>query len=159
MTPVSHDTFTLERRIRACPAHVFACWADPEKKHAWFVASDGPLWETREYSPDFRVGGTETGRFFLTQGPGAGEHRNVTHFLDIEEHARIVFAYTMAVDGRIHSASLATVTFAPDGGGTRLTYTEQMTAIGATDGAAGRRAGWTHLLDALCAYLDREIPT
>lgn len=146
---VSHDTFTIEREIPACPAHVFACWADPDLKRRWFVDSDGAEWSERDYDLDFRIGGTETGRFVLAEGPGAGEHRNMTYFLEIETESRIVFAYTMAINGRIHSASLATVTLDDLNGGTRLTYTEQMTMIGPSDGAEGRRHGWTHLLNAL----------
>ena len=42
MTPV-HDSFAIERVFHACPAHVFACWADPELKRQWFVDSDGLL--------------------------------------------------------------------------------------------------------------------
>ena len=145
----THDSFTLTRDIAACPAHVFACWADPALKRRWFVDSDGPGWTEREYTLDFRVGGRETGRFELAEGPGAGEHGNVTHYLDIAPDARIVMAYTMAMNGRIHSASLVTVTLEPSGGGTRLTYHEQMTLIGESDGVAGRRHGWEHLLDAL----------
>lgn len=148
MTP-EHDTFTLIRDFAAAPADVFALWSDPEKKRLWFVDSDAPQWQERDYTMDFRVGGGETGRFVLTEGPGAGEHRNVTHYLDIEPDARIVYAYTMAMNGRIHSASLTTVTFDLHDGGTRLTYCEQMTLIGESDGAAGRTHGWTHLLDAL----------
>jgi len=87
---VIHEEFTLERRIRACPAHVFAAWARPELKRRWFVDSDGPQWRTADYSLDFRVGGTETGQFELAEGPGKGVHRNVAHYLDIAENARIV---------------------------------------------------------------------
>lgn len=151
---VTHDSFTLERQIAASAATVFDCWADPVKKKHWFVESDGPGWDEREYTLDFRVGGTETGRFVLTDGPGAGEHRNTTYFLEIETDQRIVFAYTMALNGRIHSASLATVTFEPNEGGTRLVYTEQITTIGQSDGAAGRSHGWTHLLNSLEAALE-----
>ena len=155
MTTVTHDSFTITRDIAACRAHVFALWSDPDLKRLWFVDSDGPEWNTREYDLDFRIGGTETGRFDLTEGPGAGEHCNVTHYLDIEPDARIVSAYTMAMNGRIHSASLATVTFEDAGGGTRLTYHEQMTLIGESDGASGRAHGWTHLLDGLERALER----
>ena len=71
---------------------------------------------------DFRVGGREAGIFSLAEGPGAGEHANHTTYLDIADGERIVFAYTMALNGRIHSASLVTVTFEDLGGATRLTY-------------------------------------
>ena len=153
---IDHDSFTLERRIAACPSHVFACWADPARKRRWFVDGDGPEWETERYALDFRVGGTEEGSFVLTSGPGAGRHENMTHFLDIVPDERIAFAYTMAVDGRIHSASLATVTFADAGGGTLLRFTEQGAFFGPSDGAAGRRAGWEHILDNFATFMTRE---
>jgi uncharacterized protein YndB with AHSA1/START domain len=104
---IDHDSFTLERRIPVPPSRVYACWADPELKRRWFVESDGPAWQTERYDLDFRVGGTESGSFVLKSGPGAGRHENMTHFLDIVPDERIVFAYTMTADGRIHSASLA----------------------------------------------------
>ncbi|MCA8878872.1 MAG: SRPBCC family protein [Rhodobacteraceae bacterium] len=148
-TGITHDSFTIERRLAACPAHVWAAWSDPDLKRRWFVDSDGPDWQTAEYSVDFRVGGGETGRFVLSSGPGAGEHANVTHYLDIVPRTRIVFAYTMALDGRIHSASLATVRLEESGGGTILTFTEQGAYFAPSDGATGRRAGWEALLTAL----------
>ncbi len=156
MPDLAHDTFTLARQIAARPETVFRAWAAPTVKRCWFVDSDGPEWEERDYSLDFRVGGTETGRFVLKDGPGKGEHRNVTHYLDIAPGQRIVFAYTMALDGRVHSASLTTVTLAENAGGTLLTYTEQMTLIGLSDGAAGRRHGWEHLLSALETELGKR---
>lgn len=153
---IAHDSFTLTRDIHACRAHVFAAWADPALKRRWFVDGDGPGWSERDHALDFRPGGTETGRFVLTEGPGAGEHRNVTHYLDIVPDVRIVFAYTMALNGRIHSASLATVMFEDLGGGTRLTFTEQGAFYEHSDGAAGRRHGWAHLLASLETSLQRK---
>ena len=152
---VTQESFEIERRLQACPAHVFACWADPALKRQWFVDSDGPGWLERDYTLDFRVGGTETGRFVLTEGPGKGEHANVTYYLDIVRDERIVYAYSMAHDGRIHSGSLVTVTFAADGGGTRLKYVEQGSFFAPSDGATGRRQGWDALLTALEATLAR----
>ena len=146
MNHIAHDGYTLTRDIAACPAHVFALWADPEKKRAWFAEDGAP---TRDHSADFRVGGTETGRFVVEDGPGAGEHQNVTHYLDIAPDEHIVMAYTMAWNGRIHSASLVTVSFEDLNGGTRLTYDEKMTLIGRSDGAEMRRHGWRALLDRL----------
>jgi len=151
---ITHDSFTIERRLRACLAHVWAAWAESDLKRQWFVDSDGEGWQTLDYSLDFRVGGSETGRFVLASGPGAGEHANVTHYLDIVPGERIALAYTMAMNGRIHSASLATVTFSESGGGTLLTYTEQGAWFAPTDGVEGRREGWETLLTALERVLD-----
>ncbi|MEZ5769773.1 MAG: SRPBCC domain-containing protein [Paracoccaceae bacterium] len=69
--------------------------------------------------------GRETGRFIIADGPGAGLHENAITYLDIVENARIVYACAMSWDGRVHSASLATVSFAPTEAGCRLTLTEQ----------------------------------
>lgn len=154
---VTHDSFTLERQIAASPARVFAAWADPALKRKWFIDSDGPGWEERAYEMDFRVGGGETGRFVLTgDGPDAGEHANATTYLDIVSEARIVYAYTMAMNGAIHSASLATVEFEPAGGGTLVRYTEQGIFFDTSDGASGRKGGWTWLLDALAAQFSES---
>jgi len=153
----AHRSFTLTRDLAACPAEVFACWAEAEKKRAWFVDSDGPGWETRAYALDFRVGGTETGSFELKEGPGAGVHENATTFLVIEPERRIDFAYTMAMNGRVHSASLATVTFEETGDGTRLVFTETMAEIGESDGVNGRRGGWEGLLGHLETCLNGEM--
>jgi uncharacterized protein YndB with AHSA1/START domain len=35
---VSHGTFTIERDLPHPPARVFAAWADPKAKAAWFAA-------------------------------------------------------------------------------------------------------------------------
>jgi len=151
---ISHETFTLTRTIPARRAHVFAAWANPEIKRRWFVDSDGPGWTERDYTLDFRVGGRETGRFVLNEGPGRGVHTSVTHYLDIVDDERIVYAYTMAIDGRIHSASLTTVELEDENGGTRLTYTEHGAFVGPSDGAAGRKQGWQSLLAALERMLE-----
>ena len=151
---ITHDSFTIERRLRACPAHVWAAWAEADLKRQWFVDSDGAGWQTLDYSLDFRVGGSETGRFVLASGPGAGVHANVTHYLDIVPGERITLAYTMAMNGQIHSASLSTVTFAEAGGGTLLTYTEQGVWFAPADAVEGRREGWETLLAALERTLD-----
>ena len=157
MTP-THDRYTIERVLPARPADVFAAWSDPALKRRWFVDSDGPSWSEADYTLDFREGGTEVGRFVAADGPAPGVHENRTTFLQIVPEARIVFAYTMAHEGRVHSASLVTVTLAGAEGGTRLTFTEQMAVLGPSDGPEGRRAGWTHLLSALATSLREGAP-
>lgn len=154
---ITHETFTLKKIIAAPPARVFAAWADPEQKRKWFVEDDSENWETLDYTMDFRVGGREYGRFvLLAKTPAEGEHVNETVFLDIAPDQRIVFAYTMALNGRIHSASLATVRFTEAGTGTRVSYTEQGAFYDKGDGVAGRKAGWMSILNALAAYLVTE---
>jgi uncharacterized protein YndB with AHSA1/START domain len=56
---------------------------------------------------------------------GGAPIRNETVYQDIVPDRRIVFAYSMAVDDKRISVSLATVEIGPSGEGTRLVYTEQ----------------------------------
>ena len=145
---VEHGSFTIEKTIAASPASVFRAYADADHKLDWFV----PPGTGREaYSLDFRIGGRETGRFDIADGPGKGLHENATTFLDIIENARIVYAHKMSWDGRIHSASLATVTLAPTEAGCRLTITEQGAFFAPSDGPEMRQGGIAAQIDALAA--------
>lgn len=147
---VTHATFGIERRYAASPATVFAAFSDAEKKRLWF-ASGGVL----EHSLDFRVGGVERTRSRGTLGPGgpAVVFGNDSVYVDIAQNERIVLAYSMAVDGRRISVSLATFEFRADGAGTLLQFTEQSAFFEGSDGAAMREMGWRHLLDTLTAVL------
>lgn len=148
---VAHSTFTITRRYEADPARVFAAWADPDAKHAWFAVEDG--WTTEHYELDFRVGGAERWR---GRPPAGGPVENATVYQDIVPDRRIVFAYAMTVDGKRISASLATVELLADGGGTELVFTEQGAFLDGLDGPEGREGGWGGLLDALGRALDRK---
>lgn len=151
---VEHGDFTIEKIIAAAPASVFRAFADEDLKRQWFVDSDGPSWATQAYALDFRVGGRETGAFELSDGPGAGRHENATTYIDIVADERIVYAYTMAWNGRVHSASLATITFARTEAGCRLTVTEQGAHFPPSDGPEMRRGGVAAQLDALARLFD-----
>jgi uncharacterized protein YndB with AHSA1/START domain len=136
-----HREFTIERVYANCKAHVWAAWSIREKKAAWL--RNAPL------EMDFRPGGFERSRFRSDMG----EHVNETRYFEIKEGERIVLAYSMAVNGRVHTISLATITFKDEDGGTRLEYTEQMCVIPPSDGVEGRKHGWSALLDGLDDYL------
>lgn len=146
MMTISHATFTLKRTLKAPLARVFAAFAKQEKKCAWFVAGDSLEWTTKSYGLDFRVGGREHGEFV---GPDKIVHGNETTYLNIVPNERIAYAYTMAMNGVIHSASLATVAFEADRDGTRLTYCEQGAFFHGSDGIKGREHGWRVLFDQL----------
>ena len=148
---VEHGDFTIEKIIPASPAAVFRAYADEDLKRQWFVPPGQPR---SAYSLDFRPGGRETGHFVLTEGPGAGVHENATTYLDIAQNERIVYAYAMSWDGRVHSASLVTVTFAATEAGCRLTVTEQGAFFPPSDGPKMRRGGIAAQLDGLAALFD-----
>lgn len=115
-----HDTFVIERRLKASPARVFAAWSTLEAKKAWFFGGEG--WEEQSRAFDFREGGVEelVGR----KGSGTISAFHCRYF-EIVPDRRIVYAYDMHLNGVRISVSLATIELRPEGTGTHLTLTEQ----------------------------------
>jgi uncharacterized protein YndB with AHSA1/START domain len=144
---VEHATFTIERTYPASPARVFAAWAEPEAKARWFPGA-GENWEL-----DFRVGGRETSRGEIPDGP---TFELDALYQEIVEDERIVYTYSMDIDGQRTSVSIATVELKPEGDGTLLTFTEQGAFFDGLDSGAERQSGTGTLLDALGKELDAE---
>jgi uncharacterized protein YndB with AHSA1/START domain len=152
---VVHSTFTIEHEYRASSSRVFAAFADPATKRRWFAE---PNSEVTEFTMDFRVGGRETTRFVLQGRPeGAApkgtEIRNETTYHDIVTDRRIVLAYTMTIDDKRISASLATFELRPSAHGAKLIFTEQGAFFEGADGPKRRERGWRELLSQLDGVL------
>ncbi|MGV8928989.1 MAG: SRPBCC domain-containing protein [Brevundimonas sp.] len=133
---VAHGMFTVERRYDASPKRVFQAYSDPVAFRRWFAEAPGAT--IYEWTHDFRVGGQGGGRYrFGGQESEVGFNDSL--FLDIVENHRIILSYVMGREigdeRRRDSASLATIELVSEGGGTRLTYTEQGAYFG-EDGAA-----------------------
>jgi uncharacterized protein YndB with AHSA1/START domain len=139
-----HRDFAIERAYPNCKAHVWAVWSIREKKAAWLGNATLEM--------DFRPGGFERSSFRNDRG----EHVTETRYFEIKEGERIVLAYSMAVNARVHTISLTTITFTNQNGGTRLKYTEQMCMIPPSDDVEGRKHGWSALLDGLGDYLVKD---
>jgi uncharacterized protein YndB with AHSA1/START domain len=150
MTDINHETFTITRTYEKCIAHVWSAWSDRAKKWRWLRSDDAV---PADFLFDFRVGGEERSSFTSPMG----SHENHTVYFDIAEENHIVYSYSMALNGRIHSVSVASVTFEDAGGGTKMTYVEQITLIGESDGAEGRKHGWTALFESLDTVLRAEM--
>jgi uncharacterized protein YndB with AHSA1/START domain len=142
---VLHGSFTLERDLAASPDRVFSGYADLSVRRRWFRMPGDPSRGSHEL--DFRIGGHEvvTGVF----APGGAAEEALSYrstFWDLEPGARIVFSYSVTVDGVRRWASLVTVSLSalplptpaarPAGDGTRLRHTEQYACLAyAGDGA------------------------
>jgi uncharacterized protein YndB with AHSA1/START domain len=157
MTTTTHASFVIERRYDAFPQRVFAAWADPAAKRAWFVEGEG--WEIQSYELDFREGGTERSRFRFLKGEETfGEKTtfgNETVFNEIVPNERIIFTYSMDRNGMRFSISLATVELNAAGGGTRMVFTEHGAWFEGGDSPQMREAGWRELLHKLDQYLSK----
>jgi uncharacterized protein YndB with AHSA1/START domain len=150
LRPVTHATFAIERRYTAAPARVFAAWSRAEAKLRWFFCN--PDWPVADYALDFREGGFERVR----TGPAGGPvHACDARYHEIVENARIVYAYEMRVGDRWLSVSLVTVEFQPQGGGTRMLFTEQGAYFDGPEAAREREHGTAIGLDNLDAELAR----
>ena len=105
---------------------------------------------------DFRVGGRERARGRWASGVITDFQ---AHYLDIVPLKRIVYSYTMHVDEKKISVSLATVQFEPaEAGrkaGTKMTLTEQGAFLDGFDDAGGRERGTGSLMDALEKSLEK----
>ena len=147
--PITHASFTLERKLSVPPSRVFQAFSDYESKKKWFGGP--PEWTQGESSLDFRVGGRETD----VGGPEGG-FVSTMHAIyhDIVQDQRIVYTYEMLLNGERSSVSLSTVELEADGEGTLLTLTEQGAYFTEEDQVDGRKEGTEGLLYALQAYLE-----
>jgi uncharacterized protein YndB with AHSA1/START domain len=145
---VVHSTFVIERHYPATPERVFTALADPAKKRRWY--GDARTLGLEQFEMDFRVGGLEHARYQVTEGPVKGcTITNQTTYLDIVDNRRVVIGYSMALDGRRFSASLATFELVPSDEGTNLVFTEQGAYFEGSDGPQMREQGWRGLLELL----------
>ncbi len=154
---VTHATFTIERPYDAGPERVFGAFADPAIKRRWFAESEG--FHVDSYELDFRVGGSERACFRFVAGKPLAEGTpcvNDTVFMDIVPERRIVFAYTMTIDGRRISSSHSTVEFLPSGSGTELIFTEQAAFFEGADRPKMREQGTRELLEHLAEELENR---
>lgn len=139
-------TFTIERTYKHSPERVFRAFKEPAAHYRWFVSGEG--WEIADYTHDFQVGGHEHGRFRPVGHPAM--FGNDTWYLEIRPGQRIVSAYTMSMDGKPMSHSLAIIELQGDGkGGCRLVYTEQGAYYGDEGDVRNRRAGCEELFGKL----------
>jgi uncharacterized protein YndB with AHSA1/START domain len=144
-----HSSFVIERTLDATPARVFAAFAEPQAKAAWFRGPDG--WTVQRREHDFRVGGRERvdGRF-----PDGNVSSFDCRFSDIVPGRRIVYTYDMRVNDTLISVSVATIELEDAGGGrTHLKCTEQGAFLNGYDDAGSRERGTGGLIDRLASTL------
>jgi uncharacterized protein YndB with AHSA1/START domain len=149
---VSHGMFTIERTYPGVtPQRVFDAFASEKGKDGWFTAPN-ERWEIVEREMDFRVGGRE--RLKGKWGSGMITEFDATYW-DIVPGERIVYAYSMHLDGRKISVSLATFEFKPaPGGGAHFRMTEQGAFLDGYDDNGSREEGSREIVEKLSQYLE-----
>lgn len=146
---VQHGSFTIERKFDAPPALVYSAFATEKGKQAWF-SGPSDQGSTQDRAFDFRVGGRET----LSGTWKSGRiTRFDAHYHDIVPGERIIYSYTMHVDEKKISVSLATIDLKKAGAGTLLVLTEQGAFLDGYDDAGSRERGTVGLIDKLEAAI------
>jgi uncharacterized protein YndB with AHSA1/START domain len=147
---VNHDTIVFERLYDASPARVFEAFANPEARLRWGTpsGSSGLVYD----EVDFRVGGLDISRC----GPkGNLICRNETLYRDIVLEHRIVSTETVSEGCNRLSVSLITVEFEASRNGTRLTFIDQIAALGGSGMIDGSRKGYGAAFENLRAEFAR----
>ena len=136
----------MTRIVDAPPALVFQAWTEPERiKHWW-----GPRgYTTISCEMDVRPGGAWRVRSRAPDGTELGE-RGV--FREIVSGERLVFIHVWEdADGNPGLETLVTVTFADEGGKTRLTLRQAV--FDSVKTRDGHVEGWGESLDMLAEHL------
>ena len=145
--PAAHGVFTVTRDFPHPPAALYRAFADPDAKARWFSNEE---WTPIVREMDLRVGGREILKGLWKSGM-------VTSFeavyLDIVPGERLVYAYSLHVDERKISVSLATVEIAAAPGGSRLRMTEQGVFLDGYEDNGAREHGTRELVERIAQTL------
>jgi uncharacterized protein YndB with AHSA1/START domain len=148
MSKTARDTFVIERSFPVSTAKLYAAFATKEGKERWFAGPNG--WDVTKREFDFRVGGKE-------QLGGKFPNGNTTEFdctyFDIVPNERIVYSYTMHLNGNKISVSLATPEMKAEGSGSKLIMTEQGAFLDGYDDSGSRERGTKDLLEKVAKSL------
>lgn len=132
-------SLTLQRRINASPAKIFAAWTEPSQLVKWMHPNNNDVIHAEM---DVRVGG----RFrIIMRAPGGEEHDVSGVFNEVAQDEKLV--YTWAWRSTPERESLVTFTLRQDGEFTLLTLKhEQFFDETARD---NHESGWNEILDGL----------
>jgi uncharacterized protein YndB with AHSA1/START domain len=152
--PFAERELVLTRVFDAPRALVFKMWTDPKHLAEWW----GPKGFTNPVCEvDLKPGGAFR---IVMRAPDGAEYPMKGVFREIVPPSRLVFT-NIAVDKDGHPIidGLTTVTFAEEGGKTKLTL--QTRGVAVVDYAAaylqGMEAGWTQSLEKLEALVRRAV--
>ncbi len=145
----------FERVVPIAPEAVWAAWTEPEHLTKWFTPSP---WTTPEAEVDLRPGG-----IFRTVmcGPDGERNESAGCYLEVVPNRRLVWTAALGPGFRPNDFSeggfpfTATLTFEPDGSGTRYRAHVQHATEPAnrTHADMGFVEGWGAALDQLVAYM------
>lgn len=132
-------TVELTHTYAAAPERVFAAWTDAELLRAWCCPDAAMVVST--CTVDARVGGGYEVAF--GPAPAGDVYSETATFRELEPARRLVVELVL-LGGGMDERSVATLTFTPDGAGTRLDLRNE--GLSSAEVAAVHTEGWTHSL-------------
>jgi len=125
---------------------VFKLWTDPRSAKNWWGPKDHPA---ARLEMDVRTGGAWRGNLRATE---TGEELRLGGvFREIVAPERVVFTFAWEEEGERGLETLVTLTFADEGGKTRMTF--RQTPFQSVEERDGHRGGWTSSFDRLEEYV------
>ena len=144
----------ITRLFNAPRELVFKAWTDPKHAAKWWGPRDYPATQVKM---DVRPGGTWRHCLRSTDTGNDLWHGGV--FREVVPPERLVFTFAWEEEGERGLETLVTVTFADDGGKTRMTF--RQAPFQSTGERDGHQGGWTSTFDRLEDYLphlSRSLP-
>jgi uncharacterized protein YndB with AHSA1/START domain len=141
---LKHSTLILDRVCAAPVERVFAAFADPVERASWGTPSETAAFIYDKV--DFREGGVDVFRCGDKSNP---QYSGVTTYYDIVLNKRIVSSEVVETQGRKLLISMSTTTLEPEGAGTKVTVTVQLTSLTGDDMLKGAEFGHNASLDNL----------
>lgn len=136
----------IERHLAAPPALVFRLWSTPDHLVRWWGPKD---FTAKAQKLDFREGGAY--RHTIT-GPDGKSHGMSGFFHRIVPAQKIVFTFAWDDEpGQPADETLVTVTFAPEGEGTRLVF--RQLPFRSAEQRDSHESGWGECLDRLVSHV------
>jgi uncharacterized protein YndB with AHSA1/START domain len=143
---VKDQELVLTRLINAPREIVFAAFTDPKHVRNWWGPKDYPA---THVEIDARAGGRW--RNCLTSVADGRELWQHGVFREVTPPSRLVFTFVWEEEGERGLETLVTITFADEGGRTRLKFRQApFQSIAERDGHGG---GWSSSFDRLDAFL------
>ena len=144
-------TLTFARQVPAPASTLWQAWAAPAARAIWSAPSPAVTVEFLE--ADTALGGREVS---LCKVAGQPDIRCECGWLDLRPGRRSVNYEVVSREGITQSAALVTADLAPDGAGSRLEVTVQLSAL-AADMEPGYRQGFDAGLDNLAGVAARTM--
>jgi uncharacterized protein YndB with AHSA1/START domain len=145
---LKHATLVFERICAASVERVFAAFTDPAERASWGTPS-----ETAAFiydKADFREGGIDVFRCGDKTNP---QYRGVTRYYDIVPNQRIISSEVVETQGKKLLITMATTTFEPEGAGTKVTVSAQLTSLAGEDMLNGAKFGHNASLNNLVEHM------